>query len=384
VKRRKRKKDPEIKKITPEELSSLLERLKSILPPEDYELIANMVKMVEFINDKLKQKNARLEQLLRRILGIKSEKSSKVLDQVQSKTGEEPADCSTSSDCREKDNPPKKRKGHGKNGVEKYTGAEHVRVAHSELKSGAVCPECSRGKVYNEKNPGVFVHIEGQPPIHATVYETEKLRCNLCGEIFEADLPVEAPAKKHYDESARSMMAILRYGHGLPLNRLEKLQADLGIPLPASTAWDKTQEAAEKILPVYEELTSLAAQGEVLYSDDTGMTILKTLKEIEKELKEANGKKIRTGIFTTGIVSVVDDNQIALFFTGRKHAGENFDNLLEQRETDRSPPMQMCDGKSGNTLQSTEALVCNCNVHARRYFVDVSGNFLAKNPRCKP
>ncbi|MBU0545678.1 transposase [Patescibacteria group bacterium] len=159
------------------------------------------------------------------------------------------------------------------------------------------------------------------------------------------------------------------------MNRLEKLQADLGIPLPAATAWDKTQEAAEKIFPVHEELTRLAAQGELLYNDDTGMKILKTIDEIEKEVKEANGKKIRTGIFTTGIVSVIDDNKIALFFTGRKHAGENFDDLLKQRETDRSPPMQMCDGKKGNTLEGTSALVCNCNVHARRYFVDVSENF---------
>jgi hypothetical protein len=105
------------------------------------------------------------------------------------------------------------------------------------------------------------------------------------------------------------------------------------------------------------------------------MKILKTMKEIKDELKEANGKEIRTGIFTTGIVAVVEDKKIALFFTGRKHSGENFDNLLKQRESDRSPPLQMCDAKSGNTLESTQVIVSNCNVHARRYFVDVSHNF---------
>lgn len=146
------------------------------------------------------------------------------------------------------------------------------------------------------------------------------------------------------------MIAVLRYGYGLPLNRLEKLQAGLGIPLPAATAWDKTQEVAEEILPVYEELTRIAAQGDIIYNDDTGMKILQTMKVIAKEVKEANGKKTRTGIFTTGIVSKVDDKKIALFFTGRKHAGENFDDLLNQREADRSPPLQMCDGKKGNTL----------------------------------
>ena len=269
--------------------------------------------------------------------------------------------------------PEEKPKGHGKNGVEKYTGAKHVQIAHSTLKAGCACPGCLKGKVYKEKEPGIFIHIEGAPPIQAKVYETEKLRCNLCGEIFEADLPIKTPGntRKHYDETAMSMMAVLRYGQGLPLNRLEKLQGDLGIPLPATTAWEKTQEASEKIYPVYEELNRLAAQGNIIHNDDTGMKILTTMQEIEKEVKEANGKRIRTGIFTTGIVSVIGDKKIALFFTGRKHAGENFDDLLTQREPDRTPPLQMCDAKHGNTLKSTSAIVCNCNTHARRYFVDV-------------
>ena len=86
-------------------------------------------------------------------------------------------------------------------------------------------------------------------------------------------------------------------------------------------------------------------------------------------------KKTRTGIFTTGIVSVVGDKRIALFFIGRKHAGENFDDLHKQRESDRGSPLQMCDAKTGNTLKSTSAIVCNCNTHARRYFVNVSENF---------
>jgi hypothetical protein len=31
----------------------------------------------------------------------------------------------------------------------------------------------------------------------------------------------------------------------------------------------------------------------------------------------------RTGLFTTGILSVKQDCKIALYFTGKKHAGEN-------------------------------------------------------------
>jgi len=43
----------------------------------------------------------------------------------------------------------------------------------------------------------------------ATVYELEKLRCNLCGEVYTAAAPLEAGDKK-YDATAVSMMAVLR------------------------------------------------------------------------------------------------------------------------------------------------------------------------------
>lgn len=365
---RKRKKSIKLEKITEEEVKVALEESKNCLSSKSHKTFEKMAKALEMLTVMLEAQNARIEKLEKELKGIKSEKTSKIFDEAESKI----ADCSSKRKA-------KKRKGHGRNGVEKYTGAKKKWIAHAELKSGCPCPECLKGKVYQEK-AGVFVHIKARPPIDATVYETEKYRCNLCGEIYEAELPDEVPSvpekrRKYYDASAKSMMAILRYSNGLPLNRLEKLQASLGIPLPAATAWDKTQELANDILPIYEELKRVAAQGNILYSDDTGMKILETMKEIKQEVKEAGSKKTRTGIFTTGIISTLVDKKVALFFTGRKHAGENFDELLKQRESDRSPPLQMTDGKSGNTLKTTSAVVCNCNAHARRYFVDVSENF---------
>jgi transposase len=142
-----------------------------------------------------------------------------------------------------------------------------------------------RVRFYTEKKPGIFIYIEGQPPIGATVYELEKLRCNLCETIFQAPLPEpiagEDHGTKHYDESAKSMMAVLRYGYGFPLNRLSDLQTDLGIPLAASTGWDKSEEAADKIYPAFEELKRQGAQGDILHNDDTGMKILRVMQEIE-------------------------------------------------------------------------------------------------------
>jgi hypothetical protein len=85
----------------------------------------------------------------------------------------------------------------------------------------------------------------------------------------------------------------------------------------------------------------------------------------------------RTGIFTSGIVSLVGAWRIALFFTGPKHAGENIAEVLKQRARDLPPPIQMCDALSRNTpkLAEVTVLVANCLAHGRRQIVEVAENF---------
>jgi len=86
----------------------------------------------------------------------------------------------------------------------------------------------------------------------------------------------------------------------------------------------------------------------------------------------------RTGVFTSGIVAVWRDHKIALFFTGRQHAGENLADVLKQRADEISSPIQMCDALSRNTPKLTNGvkiLLANCIAHGRRQFVDVAANF---------
>jgi hypothetical protein len=81
------------------------------------------------------------------------------------------------------------------------------------------------------------------------------------------------------------------------------------------------------------------------------------------------------GVFTSGIVSKLADHQIALFFTGHKHAGENLLDLLQQRSARLGPPIQMCDALSRNVPEELQTIVANCLAHGRRRFVDVAGSF---------
>jgi len=166
----------------------------------------------------------------------------------------------------------------------------------------------------------------------------------------------------------------------VPWDRLERREGSLGIPLPASTPWEIVEEKAEVIRPAFDELIRQAAQGEVFYNDDTGMKILGLARAnpppAEKE--EAWGAKERTGLYTSGIVSTCEGRRIALFFTGRKHAGENFARVLAERAQKLPPPIQISDALSRNVPKlerKLEILWGNCNAHARRRFVQVTPNF---------
>ena len=245
---------------------------------------------------------------------------------------------------------------------------DRVEIKHQTLTHGDRCPECEKGNVYAQKEPKVLVRIIGQAPLAATVYALERLRCGACGQVFTAQEPEGVGAEK-YDETTAAMIALLKYGSGMPFYRLEQLEQQLGIPLPASTQWEIVEEAAELIKPARDELIRQAAQGEVLHNDDTSMRVLRLAREPSDE---------RTGVFTSGIVSTREGRKIALYFTGRQHAGENLADVLKHRSRRTAAPIQMCDALSRNApklADGTEILLANCLAHGRRQFVEVAANF---------
>ena len=260
------------------------------------------------------------------------------------------------------------KKGHGRHSADHYTGAQKVAIPHPELKSGDACPGCARGRVYHQHESKVRVRIVGQAPLAATVFERERLRCNACGQVFTADEPDDIGTDK-YDATAPAMIAQLKYGSGVPFARLERLENQLGIPLPAATQWELLEQAAAQGKPAWKQLIWYAAQGEVFHNDDTGMRILRLARE---------PSDTRTGIFTSGIVSVWQNRKIALFFTGRQHAGENLADVLAQRVDRLHAPIQMCDALSRNTpklARGLQILLANCLAHGGRQFVDIATSF---------
>ena len=348
--------------VSRQELDAVLTRVRERLGEPDYEKLKAAIETLAYLTDLVQDREISLQRLRKILFGASTEKTRQVVPTPPDTAAERKGAAEPGAE--------KARPGHGRHAAEAFRGARKIEVAHSALKPGDVCPECQKGKVYVQKEPQVFVRVVGQAPLEATVYRLQNLRCNLCGEVFTAEAPAGVGTEK-YDATASSMLALLKYGSGLPFYRLENLQESLEIPLPASTQWEVVAAAAAAIRPAMEELIRQAAQGEVLHNDDTPMAVL-TLE------REARDPPERKGVFTSGIVATQAGRRIALFFTGHRHAGENLASVLAQRARELGPPVQMCDALTRNLPklpEPLEVIVGHCLAHSRRRFVEVVPSF---------
>ena len=288
-----------------EELSAILERTKiAALTPEDHATLKAAMDTLAFLTAELQAKGTSLDRLRRLLFGPTTETTRTILG-----PGAAPRapGADTSPDGAPDPSPPRPpRPGHGRHSAAAYTGAARVQVGHPALRRGEGCPGCLTGKVYPLAEPAILVRITGMAPLGATVYARDRLRCNLCGEIFTAPAPAGVGESK-YDETASSMVGLLKYGCGLPFHRIEILQRGLRIPLPAATQWELVREAAARLAPAFEELMRQAAQGEVFYNDDTTMQVL-ALTAAQRQAAAADDEDAdaRTGVFTSGIVVTRD------------------------------------------------------------------------------
>lgn len=362
--------------------------MKTQVGAADFELLRRLFNTLLAVTTILNSSKAMLSRL-RRLFGLQSsERSRNILtgsaaERAADDSGESTSDTddaapeSTPGKSRPAQPDRPSRKGHGRLPSAVYEAATHIVVAHEELQGGGSCPDCKRGKLYELGEPARCLRILGQPMLTATCWDLERLRCSGCGAVHTAPSPPEARGPK-FDETAVAMIAICRYGMGLPHYRLAKLQQHMKLPVPASTQWSVLAENASAFEPVFAELKRQAAQGEILHTDDTHARVLGYMGQRRAKLLQAGElpDPDRTGLFTTGVVSLTQEQPIVLFYTGREYAGENVALLLAARDENLAPPTLMSDGLESRNVPDGHAVIeSNCLTHARRGFVDQLSNF---------
>ena len=207
-------------------------------------------------------------------------------------------------------------------------------------------------------------------------YELAKLRCSACGAIFTAGLPGGVGEEK-YSAQARAVLAVSRSYLGVPGYRLQGYQAMLGVPVPDATQWDQIEQVGDCASMVFEQLEQVAAQGELLFHDDTAVRILAFMQENRDRLAAAQAQGVptpneRTGMHTTALVVKVGEHTAILYDSSRRHAGENLQELLDKRAAGLAKPLAMSDALASNAVANEAAVIrCHCLAHGRRTFSDL-------------
>jgi len=174
--------------VSTAELEALLEQGRPLLSEDGYQKLRAAIRTLGYVTELLEKQETTLANLRELLCPASTEKTEKVLKQAGMDAGEMKTTTAAGNS--------RKKPGHGRNAAADYRGANKVAVPHGSFKTGDPCPDaqCS-GKVYVQRDPGVLVRMKGQAPLAATIYELEKLRCNLCGNVYTAETPTEAGEK---------------------------------------------------------------------------------------------------------------------------------------------------------------------------------------------
>jgi transposase len=220
------------------------------------------------------------------------------------------------------------------------------------------------------------MRLDGNALLSAVRYELEKFRCSACGQIFTASVPAAAGTEK-YTARARAVLALARYYLGLPWHRLEGFQAAVGVPVPDATQWEQGEIVGDCTQPIFQYVEKLAAQGEVIFQEDTPQRILALIEENQQARAQAHAQgkaktTERTGMQTTALIVQVGERRVCLYYTGRRHAGENLEVLLTRREPGRGKPLVMSDALRSNHAEEATLIRCHCLAHGRRQFSELA------------
>src|SRR5262245_30367551 len=82
---------------------------------------------------------------------------------------------------------------------------------------------------------------------------------------------------------------------------------------------------------------------------------------------------------TMALIVQVGERRICLYYTGRRHVGENLAALLAHRELQREKLLVMLDALASNSATEEQLIRCHCLAYGRRKFSELAEVFPVKS-----
>jgi transposase len=221
------------------------------------------------------QQKLRIAKLERQIYGQRSERSSRLIDQLAMTFEELEADATEDELAAEAAVAKTTSvRGFTRTRVERQTFPEHLPRERVVIDPPAAC-ECCGGNRLRKLGEDVTRTLESSPR-QWKVIETvrEKFSCRDCEKISQAPAPFHAVARGWAGPSLLAMIMFEKFGQHQPLNRQAERYALEGVPIALSTMADAVGSVCAALDPLRRLIESHVMAAERLHGDDTTVPVL--------------------------------------------------------------------------------------------------------------
>src|SRR5579859_2282327 len=252
----------------------------TVLPPDAplpdepallQQMIRELLTQLRARDRELEQIQTRLDLLLRRLYGPRSEqRPGPGLFDAMTPVADPPAPVPPEPPSPEA--APARRRGHGRRKLPANLRRE--RVEHDLSEAEKLCPCCQMPRVRIGEE--ISERLDFVP---ASLFVVEHIRpkyiCRACiGEIAVAALPAEPITKSLAAPGLLAHVIVSKHVDHLPLNRQEKIFARQGLDLSRSTLCDWMAGCAAVLRPLYLLLCSHVLLSKIIHTDDTPVRLL--------------------------------------------------------------------------------------------------------------
>ena len=221
------------------------------------------------------QQKLRIAKLERQIYGQRSERSSRLIDQLALTFEELEADATEDELAAELAAAKTTTVGgFTRKRAERQTFPEHLPRERVVIAPPTAC-ECCGGHRLRKLGEDVTRTLESIPR-QWKVIETvrEKFSCRDCEKISQAPAPFHAVARGWAGPSLLAMIMFEKFGQHQPLNRQSERYALEGVPIALSTMADAVGSVCTSLDPLLRRLEAHVMTAERLHADDTTVPVL--------------------------------------------------------------------------------------------------------------
>jgi transposase len=217
-----------------------------------------------------------IEKMKRTMFGPRSERSQRLLDQLELQLEELTA--AAGEDAAKAESAGIRVESFTRRKATRRNFPDHLprrRIVHPAPTS---CP-CCGGTNLSKLGEDVTETLDVVPrQWFVTEHVREKFSCRACETITQPPAPFHAIARGYAGPSLLAMIMVDKYANHQPLNRQSEQFEREGIDLPLSTLADHVGACAATLMPLYELIRAHVFAAERIHGDDTTVPVLAKTK----------------------------------------------------------------------------------------------------------